>query len=405
LNALAEINSERALSIAQERDRELAGGISRGLLHGIPITVKDLFEVPGFATKAGTRASLPSLQHSTAVCRLEAAGAIVIAKTNMHEVGLGLTGENMWTGDVCNPHDPSRQAGGSSSGSAVAVAVGIGLASLGTDTGGSIRVPAAQCGVVGFKPTHGLVPLNGALPLAPTCDHAGPIATCVADARLLTSILGGHELRFQEVSRPRLGIPETYLAGRLTRSMRLCFESLIDQLTAAGAKVTTVKVPDLELSVQAYTPLVRAEAAYVHRAAIFDERASFSEAVSEALVAGLDLSASDCLKARALRARVVEGLRQAFSDSAVDGLLLPTTPSKPLRRGETDVPLEGRSLPYREAQLALTAPFSLAGVPAAALPCGRIDGLPVGCQVVTPWHQDAQALNVAAWAERNIGYR
>jgi len=181
LNAIAELGSEQALKTARERDKERAAGLQRGPLHGIPITVKDLFEVQGFSTRAGTRAQLEALGPSTAVTRLQEAGAIVIAKANMHEIALGLTGENEWTGDVENPHDAGRQSGGSSSGSAVSVAVGAGLASFGTDTGGSIRVPAALCGITGFKPTHGLVPLDGTLALSPTCDHAGPLARNVAD--------------------------------------------------------------------------------------------------------------------------------------------------------------------------------------------------------------------------------
>ena len=158
LNAIAQLGEEQALATARHQDRELAAGRHCGPLHGIPVTVKDLFHTDGFSTHAGTRAPLPVLGQSGAVARLKAAGAIVIAKTNMHEVALGLTGENEWTGDVRNPHDPERQSGGSSSGSAVAVATGIGLASLGSDTGGSIRVPAANCGVVGFKPHMALCP-------------------------------------------------------------------------------------------------------------------------------------------------------------------------------------------------------------------------------------------------------
>ncbi|URD61157.1 amidase [Sphingomonas sp. KRR8] len=404
LNAIAEMDAEGSILLARERDRETAAGIIRGPLHGIPVTVKDLFEVPGFGTRAGTRANLPPLQPSTAVRRLQEAGAIVIAKTNMHEVALGLTGENEWTGDVCNPHDPERQAGGSSSGSAVAVSVGIGLGSLGTDTGGSIRVPAAQCGVVGFKPTHGLVPLDGALPLSLTCDHAGPITTCMADARLLTSILAGRELPSSEVHRPRLGIPETYLAGRLSKSMRLAFERLIERLRFAGADVIAVEVPDLELTATAYTPLVRAEAAHVHRAALAAGPEGFSKTVRTALEAGSRMPLAAYLDARELRTRVIEGLRRAFDESMVDALLLPTTPFPPLRRAETEVLLEGGLVPYRDAQLALTAPSSLAGVPVAAIPFGQLEGLPVGCQLVTSWHKDARALDLATWAEEALAY-
>ena len=402
LNVIAELSSEQALKTARERDREQAAGVHHGPLHGIPITVKDLFQVQGFSTRAGTRAQLEALGTSTAVARLQDSGAIVIGKTNMHEIALGLTGENEWTGDVKNPHDAERQSGGSSSGSAVAVAVGAGLASLGTDTGGSIRVPAALCGITGFKPTHGLVPLDGALPLSPTCDHAGPLARNVADARLVTEVLTGRELPFLELHKPRFGVPRAYLEGRLTSQMREAFEAMLDRLKAGGAALTSIVVPDLELTHQAYTTLVRAEAAHVHRSALAVSPEDFSPPVRKALEAGAAMLASKYLEARDQRLRVIEGLRQVFKPEAFDALILPTTPSSALRRGETIVNLESGPVLYRDAQLALTAPFSMAGVPVAAIPFGSIDGLPIGVQVVTYWRKDALALNLASWTERRL---
>lgn len=400
LGAIAEFGLEQALETARKCDKERATGIGRGALHGIPVTVKDLFEVPSFSTKAGTRARLAPLGKSTAVARLQDAGAIVIAKTNMHEIALGLTGENEWTGDVMNPYDDKRQSGGSSSGSAVAVAVGIGLGSLGTDTGGSIRVPAALCGITGFKPTHGLVPLDGALPLSPTCDHAGPLARNVADARLLAEVLIGHNLPSVQLGIPRFGVPTSYLEGRLTREMREAFEATLDKFRCAGALVTSVKVPDLALTLQAYTPLVRAEAAHVHRHALAYSPEGFSEPVRKALEAGANMMASSYLQARQQRRHVIEGLRHAFDLGQVDALILPTTPGPALRRGEIMIALEAGLTLHRDAQLALTAPFSMAGVPVAAIPSGRLDGLPIGLQLVTRWGEDALALNLSGWAEQ-----
>jgi aspartyl-tRNA(Asn)/glutamyl-tRNA(Gln) amidotransferase subunit A len=403
LNAIAELGSQQAFEISRERDRERAAGTQRGPLHGIPITVKDLFDVRGFSTRAGTRAELAVLGSSTAVSRLQGAGAIVIAKTNMHEIALGLTGENEWTGDVQNPHDNERQSGGSSSGSAVAVAVGAGLSSLGTDTGGSIRVPAALCGITGFKPTHGLVPLDGALPLSPTCDHGGPLARNVADARLMTEVLTARELPILQVDQPRFGVPRTYLEGRLTSKMREAFEAMLVELENAGAVLSSILVPDLDLTNQAYTPLVRAEAAHVHRSTLAVSPEDFSSPVRTALEVGAAMLASDYLEAQAQRRRVIEGLGQAFEADAFDALILPTTPSPALRRGESMVDLESGSALVRDAQLALTAPFSMAGMPVAAIPFGKIDGLPIGLQLVTLWKKDALALNLASWVEGRLG--
>ena len=402
LNAIAEVRAEQALVRAREADRQLAAGRAPGPVHGIPVTVKDLFQMDGFTTRAGTRAPLPTLGRSTAVDRLLNAGAIVIATTNMHEVALGLTGENEWTGDVLNPYAPEWQAGGSSSGSAVAVSVGVGFASLGTDTGGSIRVPAANCGVVGFKPTHGLVPLDGALPLSPTCDHAGPIARSVEDARLLTQVLAGRELPYRPIGKPRFGYPAAYLDGRLSPAMEAAFEQLLQHLSAAGAEISFIDVPGMDLTLGAYTPIVRSEAWQVHRAALAKTPESFSEPVRRALHGGAAIPGARYAEALRQRSRVIAGLRQAFASAAVDALLLPATPTPPLRRGETGLTLERGSLPYREAQLALTAPFSLAGVPVAAVTFGSVGGFPASLQIVTPSDEDALALNIAASAEQVV---
>lgn len=403
LNAIAEVGAEQALATARKLDEQQAAGMPRGPLHGIPITVKDLFQVTGFATRAGTRAQLPALGTSTAVARLQHAGAIIVAKANMHEIALGLTGENACTGDVRNPHDPERQSGGSSSGSAVAVAAGMGLASLGTDTGGSLRVPASLCGITAFKPTHGLLPLDGALPLSPTCDHAGPLARNVADARLLTEVLTGRAHPLSELYSPRLAVPKAYLDGRLTPAMRDAFEAMLLRLQACGAVITSIAVEDLDLTHQAYTPLVRAEAAFVHRAALEEAPDDFSPPVRKVLEQGTAMLASEYLEARAKRRQVIESLGRAFDGARFDAMVLPTTPGPALRRGQTIIELESRSALHRDAQLALTAPFSMAGVPVAAIPFGQIDRLPLGLQLVTPWGEDALALNLASWAECALG--
>ena len=317
----------------------------------------------------------------------------------MHEIALGLTGENACTGDVRNPHDPERQSGGSSSGSAVAVAAGIGLASLGTDTGGSLRVPAALCGITAFKPTHGLMPLDGALPLSPTCDHAGPLARNVADARLLTEVLTGRGHSLSELHSPRLAVPKAYMDGRLTPAMRDAFEAMLLRLQACGAVITSIAVEDLDLTHQAYTPLVRAEAAFVHRAVLAEAPEDFSPPMRKVLEQGTAMLASEYLEARARRRQVIESLGRAFDGSRFDAMVLPTTPGPALRRGQTIIELETGSALHRDAQLALTAPFSMAGVPVAAIPFGQIDRLPLGLQLVTPWGEDALALNLASWAE------
>lgn len=397
LNALAAIDADAALELARARDR--AGWT--GPLHGIPVTVKDLFATEGLPTRAGTNAPLPPLgSEAEVVRRLRAAGAVILAKVNMHEVALGLTGENPITGDVPNPHDPARQSGGSSSGSGAAVAAGIGFASLGSDTGGSVRVPAALCGVVGFKPSFGLVPLDGALPLSPTCDHAGPLVRSVADARLVTEVLAGRALAHAAPDAPRFGVPAAYLDGRLSATMRAAFEAAIGLLRANGAVVVDVDAPGIEQALAAYTPLVRAEAARVHRHALEHAPGGFSEVVRTTLIAAQGLSAAEYLEAREARRAVRRGVTAALAQ--VDALLVPTTPDVAPVRGTLTVMLESGEAVHRTAQLALTAPFNLAGVPAVSLPLQRAGGLPLGMQVVGRFGEDARALAAAEWVERAI---
>ena len=261
LNAFAFLAEDTARAHAEVLDQELKTGRSRGTLHGLPVTVKDLFNVEKMPTKAGTNAILPlEFQNvqadSSAVARLRNAGAVILGKTNLHEIALGVTGENSITGDVKNALDTSLQAGGSSSGSAVSVAAGIGFASLGSDTGGSIRIPASFNGLVGFKPTFGVVPLTGALHLSMTCDHAGPIAQNVADAHTVLEVLAAREFRILKLENPKnlkFGVPRVWLEGRLGIDVRRDFESLLEQLRAAGATVTDTNPNDLELSSSSYT--------------------------------------------------------------------------------------------------------------------------------------------------------
>jgi aspartyl-tRNA(Asn)/glutamyl-tRNA(Gln) amidotransferase subunit A len=334
------------------------------------------------------------------VDRLQAAGAIVFAKTNMHEIALGATGENPWTGDVRNPYDPARQAGGSSSGSGVAVACGIGAASVGSDTGGSVRIPAAFCGLVGFKPTYGAIPLDGALALSWTCDHAGPIVNSVDDATLMYEVLSQRSARHGATPRrPRLGLPRKWLHGRLAPAVRAAFEQVLAEL-AADVEFVDSDVETMPLAWEHYTPVVRAEGAWIHRAALAAGGEGFSELVTAPLRAGTAISAAQYFDA-------MRG-RKLFSDDldrhlhAVDAMILPTTAVPPPLRGQQDAEVEGGTLSVREAVLGQTLPFSFAGVPTLSLPCGFHEGLPLGLQVVARRDSDASLLSLGRWLEQRL---
>ena len=404
LNAIAYVDWGAALDEARRLDGEARAGRLRGALHGIPVSVKDLFAVRGMPTQAGTRAPLPSLGRDEAVLvsRLREAGALVFAKTNMHEIALGATGENRWTGDVKNPFDPARQSGGSSSGAAVAVATGIGLAGIGSDTGGSVRIPAAFCGVTGFKPSFGAIPLAGALHLSWTCDHAGPLARCVDDCAVLFEAMARRRVAHgAPARRPRLAVPTAWLAGRLQPAVREAFERLLAALAAERAELAQVAAPALALAWQCYTPIVRAEAAWVHRAALAVGAPGFSERVLPALKAGRALAAADYIDALKARERVCAELDALLA--GVDALVLPTSAVLPPLRGQDEIEVEGGRTTVREAVLGQTLPFSLCGLPTLSVPVGLVDGLPMGLQLVGRRDGDAALLALGRWIEAAVG--
>ncbi|MCL4184959.1 MAG: amidase, partial [Burkholderiaceae bacterium] len=319
-----------------------------------------------------------------------------------HEIALGATGENRWTGDVKNPFDPARQSGGSSSGAAVAVATGIGLAGIGSDTGGSVRIPASFCGVTGFKPSFGAIPLDGALHLSWTCDHAGPLARSVDDCAQLFEVMAGRCVAHGAVARrPRLAVPASWLRGRLQPSVREHFERLLATLARRGAELGDIDLPMFAQAWQCYTPIVRAEAAWVHRAALAAGAAGFSELVLPALNAGRALGAADYIDALKTRERVRVALDAALA--GVDALVLPTSAVLPPLRGQDAIEVEGGRTTVREAVLGQTLPFSLCGLPTLTIPVGLVAGLPVGLQVVGRRDGDAALLALGRWLEECVG--
>ncbi|MFZ4758324.1 MAG: amidase [Burkholderiaceae bacterium] len=402
LNAIAWVDWSGAEQAADALDARVRAGAPLGPLHGVPVTIKDLYNVEGMPSAAGTRAVLPDFGgESVAVTRLRAAGALVFAKTNMHEIALGATGENVWTGDVKNPFDPARQAGGSSSGAAVATAVGIGFAGLGSDTGGSVRIPAAFCGLVGYKPSFGAIPLAGALHLSWTCDHAGPLTRSVDDAALLYEVMSGRSAAHGTVARrPRLAVPARWLKGRLAPAVRADFEALLADLRGV-AELVEVDVPALHEALAHYTSIVRAEAAWIHRETLAAGGEGFSESVLAPMRDGECQHAQVYLSAMRFRDRLVTELDRTLQ--GVDAMVLPTTAVLPPLRGQTEVEVEGGRMSTREAVLGQTLAFSFAGLPTLSLPTRPIDGLPGSLQVVGPRDRDATVLALGRWLEARLG--
>lgn len=406
LNAIAWADWELAAKTAKHMDEQRraakeGSAMPPGRLHGIPVTIKDLYQVRGTPLKAGTEAELPELgmDEAVAVTRLREAGALILAKTNMHEIALGATGENVWTGDVLNPFDPEHQAGGSSSGAAVATAVGIGLAGLGSDTGGSVRVPAAFCGLAGFKPSFGAIPLGGALHLSWTCDHAGPLAHSTADCALLYEVMAQRSAAHGSVGRaPCFGVPGDWLAGRLAEDVAEAFSRQLAVLRAKGAELREVKLQSvLDRAWACYSSIVRPEAAWVHRASLAAGGKGFSESVLAPMRLGQQMTALQYVDAMQEREAVRRDLSACMAD--FDALLLPTSAVAPPRRAQTTVNVAGGTLSVRDAVLGQTAAFSMVGLPTLTIPFARSGPLPLGLQVVGRSQADALVLAIGRWLE------
>ena len=400
-NAFVTVDADGARAAANARDEERARGTDRGPLHGIPISIKDLIDQHGIVTTAGSRA----LRHRVAavdapiVARLHAAGAVIIGRTNLHEFALGTTSDDSAFGAVHHPSDHARSAGGSSGGSAAAVALGMGFASIGTDTGGSIRIPAAACGVVGLKPAHGEVPTEGIIPLSASLDHAGPLARSVEDAAALWSALTDQPLEPLEAVRPARLRRLTASLGPLARDVADAFDEGVARLRSDVA-IDDVDLPAAASIPAMYVDIVLPEGAAWHGARLDEQREDYSPRVHARLLAGREIPAVRYLAAQAARAALRADIDGLLADC--DGLILPTLPILAPELGAEEVAIDpsapGRT-PVRSAMLRQTQPFNLTGHPAISLPL-RVAGLPVGLQLVgrtTP-----RLLRTAAWLEHRL---
>jgi aspartyl-tRNA(Asn)/glutamyl-tRNA(Gln) amidotransferase subunit A len=405
LNIFRTTNAEDALNTATQSDDRRRSGLPVRALEGIPISIKDLFNMRALPARGGSNAPMPDLgvEEGTVVRRLREAGAVFLGTTNMHEVGLGLSGENPSTGDVRNPIDPRRQAGGSSSGAGAAIGANIGFASIGTDTGGSIRVPASHCGAVSFKPSFGLVPLDGVIPLASTCDHAGPITRSVADARRIVEVMAGTAFdvdRLDQNTSPKIGIPWNFLEGRLSHDVRRTFSDTMNRLARKGTKIIEATPALIELSTPTYTTICWAEGAFVHRAtAMSDELRKFTPGVQRSLEHGLRVLAVNYLEAVQIRRNMVRAFAELFAKTGIDVLILPAVPTPAPLLGSTAVEIESGECPHRDAFIPISSPFSLCGLPVVSLPFANIGNLPVSLQIVGAAGADARVLEVAHWLE------
>jgi aspartyl-tRNA(Asn)/glutamyl-tRNA(Gln) amidotransferase subunit A len=387
LNAFITVTADLAREQAAAADRELADGHWRGPLHGIPVSLKDLIDLAGVPTTAASRvrSGLVADRDAVVTAQLKRAGAVIVGKCNLHEFALGTTSEDSAFGPARHPDFPDRSPGGSSGGSAAAVAAGTCAGSIGTDTGGSIRIPAAACGIVGFKPPFGVVSCDGVVPLARSLDHVGPLARSVADARVLYHVIrgGAADPPPEELPAPgriRLGLLRTWFMDHLDVGVRAVFEEALDRLQAAGVHIVEARVPHAALIGPVYLQTVFAEAAAYHAATLASRPGDYTPPVRLRLEMARYVLGEDYARARTGREVLTAEVEAALT--SVDALALPTLPVPAPLIGATSVDLGGVRDSVRTATLKLTQLFDLTGHPAVSLPAGRTpEGLPVGLQL------------------------
>ncbi|MEU8921922.1 amidase [Kitasatospora sp. NPDC048545] len=413
LGAYADVTAERAREAAREAEREIARSGPRGPLHGVPVALKDLIDVAGLPTGAGSRVreGHRADTDATVTARLAAAGAVLVGKTHTHEFAYGLI-----TPRTRNAWDRDRIAGGSSGGSAAAVAAGAATFALGTDTGGSIRVPAALNGVVGLKPTYGLVPRHGVTPLSWSLDHVGPLTRTAEDAALVLAALAGHDPRDPasldvpaadyrphpdtDLTGLRVGVPRTYYFDRVTEPVEAAVRQAVDHLAALGARLVPVDIPLTRYIRAAHWGLMVPEATVYHESALRSAPERYGDDVRVLLEAGALMGATDHLRAQ--RARTLMRQEWAGLWERVDVIAAPAVPMTAVPAGQESIGWpDGTTESVSDAYVRLSAPANITGAPALSLPVGHDPaGLPIGMQLLARPLGERTLLQVAHAHER-----
>jgi len=419
LNAYITVTAEVALAQAKKAEAELfaprgrKGHRDRGPLHGIPISLKDNIYTKGIRTTAGSKILKDFIpQYDAEVwAKLREAGAILLGKTNLHEFAYGVTTNNPHYGPTRNPWDLTRIPGGSSGGSAAAVAAGLCYGSIGTDTGGSIRIPGSLCGIVGLKPGLGRVSAEGVVPLSQHLDFVGPLARTAADAALLLDPIFLRGKKEPSLSSPRkppaqssrkLGLPKEFFLEVISEDVYIAFHEAVREFQKRGAAIKEVSVPLLCETEEAGNHIAWAEATHYHQQAGWfpAHSAEYGEDVRTRLEMGTKVSATAYLEALEFRDKFIQQFHRSMADSGVDALVVPTTPIAAPLIGEESTPIGKENHATRALLLRLNRPANLAGIPAISIPCGFTSaGLPVGLQFISTMTREPLLLRIAQVAQ------
>jgi aspartyl-tRNA(Asn)/glutamyl-tRNA(Gln) amidotransferase subunit A len=391
------------LAEARAIDERIARGEAAGPLAGVPVAVKDLMHVRGHPFTCGTRAmdGKVATRDAAAVAALREAGALILGTANLHELAYGVTSANPHFKHVQNPIAPGHIPGGSSGGSGAIIAAGIAPITVGTDTGGSIRIPAACCAVTGFKPTHEAVSREGCWPLADTLDTIGPLARDADDAVIAFEAMAGLPagcISGKRIERPRLVRPERFFFEQLDAGVRTGVESALDRLTAAGASVQAGDIADIEYALAAQFVTICSEGCQSNWELLTRHGEGIGPDVRLRLEVGQFIGAIDYVKAQRIRRRIREGMIAALAQA--DVLIVPTLPIAIPKSGELTIRFGGRTVPLPGVITRFTGPISSAGLPSCSIPVGKDkSGLPVSVQLVGRPGADATVLAVAKWAQ------
>ena len=400
LNAFISLFYEASLQRAKEIEAEMRSGENPGPLRGIPIAVKDIIHLAGTETTCGAKnfvgANSNGVIDATVIARLKAAGAIIIGKTNLHEHAFGVTTENPHFGATRNPWDTAHVSGGSSGGSGAAVAARLCAGALGTDTGGSVRIPASLCGIVGLKPTYGRISLHGVVELAQSLDCLGPMCRTARDVAMLMNVLVDDVPPVSDytadldkpIAGMKVGLHKAHFFENLDAEVAAAVETAIQVLEELGVEFIEVSMPSVPDAHHAALTILMAEAAHFHREQLLARREDYGADVRELLEAGLELSAFDYVTA--VRAR--DAARREFEEAfrKIEVLLTPATPiPAPLIQGSNSNEIRPRLT--QETRI-----FNLLGLPAISVPCGFTEaGLPIGMQLAGMWWDEKRLIHIA----------